>query len=388
MRFRFSLFLLLLLAVSHVQGQTLVSDDSNSFSFATGHIYAAPDYFDMTGPEHYGNGSTQHNRNNTGSAAAAGGSDGNADATGSIALSTEGFALPNQVTAGAGLIGQLWSHYGSVTVSDNVPPMVNDPVGASGVDADGDGIDDAIDASILVGVPVPIIRPDANGNGIDDDVEALPGLIAPAMPGANGAEASTNTRGVYFFNRPPAPQGFVWVASGSYMVNIGAVNSIASASVGNPAVNASVDNMTGAAVATVVDVLGGITKNIYAEGAEGIAGSWSIVVGVGPENQFEQNASVSVTTEGTADYGNLINLGGAATANIEIENVVLMEVATIPPMVVVNDGMGGTDDGMGGMDDGMGGMDDGMGGMDDGMGGMDDGMGGMDDGMGGMDGGF
>ncbi len=351
MRVRICVLLALMFGVHQLQGQTLLPDLSNSFSYATAHVIADPCDYDFMAPEHYGNGSTQYNWNPTGSAAAAGGSDGNDCATGSAALSTDGFALPNQVTAGAGLIGQLWSHYGSVTLTDNVPPMVNDPVGASGEDADGDGIDDAIDASVIVGGVVLIDRPDANGNGIDDDVEAIPGLIAPAMPGGNAAEADTSTTGVYYFNRPPAPEGFVWVASGSYAVSIGAVNSIAGASVSNPAVSASVDNMTGAAVATVVDVLGGVTKNIFVMGGEGLSGSWSIPVGVGLENTFPQSASVSVSAGATADYGALINLGGAATANIEIENVVLAEVVTIPPMVTVNEGTGAGDDGA---DDGMG----------------------------------
>lgn len=361
MRFKFVFSVLLMFSAGDLFGQTLVPADSSSTSVANGHAFVPADFdpMDPNSVENFGNGSEQRNTNATGSAATAGGSDGNQHGTASIALTTEGFALPNQVIAAASLIGQVWSHDGEAIVSDHVsPPMVNDPV-LSGVDLDGDGIDDAIDASVIVGGVVLIDLPDVNGNGIDDAHDDLLAALGPGMAGGQEATADTNTDGVYIFDRPEPPAGFVWVASGSYSIAIGGP-SVATATVTNPAMSATVSNMTGEAIASAVDVLAGVTKNTFAFGAEGIAGSWSIVVDVGPDNPFPMTADVEVSAGEHVTGGILVNLGASATANIEIENVILVDASTLPPMNIVNEGENGGGDGGGDGGDGYGG--DGYGG--------------------------
>lgn len=223
-------------------------------------------------------GDVQTNINETGSAAGASGSVSGPEGAGSVVLSTEGFVYPNQLTASTGLLGSLLS--------------TGEP--------------------LIIG--------------------GFPGLGVVFQ----GASASTTSSGSYVFLEDPAPAGYAWVASGRYLVNLQSVGGLSlSASVGNPAMNAGVDINQEEAFSRVEDVLNGTETITFVFGGEAMSGNWSTIVAVGENNPFEMGASVNAEAATEIRYSGSKTVSLAASANIIITGIELVELASLPPMRTV-----------------------------------------------------
>lgn len=337
----------LLYSDSYVLGQThLVLNESNSTSEASIALTAEPD----SG----GTGTYMENSNSGGSVAGGGVSDSSDLASGSISASTSGTALPGQIVLGASWIGQLLSHNGPVCLNNFDPPPAVGDVVLSGEDEDGDGIDDAVDAEIIVfdlnGNLVTFhVGMDDDGNGREDWYDDLLTQLAPGRAGEDVAYIQSSTLGTYEFLKNPAPEGWVWVAKGTYGVEIGGPDT-ATASVENPAVTAAVQD--GMATSVAVDVLNGVTTVTIVDGGEGIGGTWSTIVGVGAGNFFPMTGNVRVESAACADNGQSVDIGGLATGNIAITAVILVSIDSLPPMVDVFVGDEADGDAEGDVDEG------------------------------------